>query len=202
MCRKISGLGEESGQEIEVCGGGEGRIAQGSANGMAGEVGTSVCGNNSDGGTHETGSEGSERRVDVENDFCRIGSLDGGDHAEGAAFGRVIGGIENVVEGRFYICGGERAAVMKANSGAQMEDVGQRIGKVPGFGEVAVQVHLFIALEEGGEEQAVDVLGLRVGGVAGVEVGGVGFDEEGEGVWIGMVGMGTAREKRSNEAKK
>jgi len=83
-----------------------------------------------------------------------------------------------------------------------VEDVGQGIGKFPGFGEVAVQVHLFVAFEEGGEEQAVEVLGLRVGGEAGVEVGGVGFDEEGERVGIGMVGMGAAWEKRSNEAKK
>jgi len=35
---------------------------------------------------------------------------------------------------------------------------------------------LFVALEEGGEEEAVNALGLGVGGVARVEVGGVGFD--------------------------
>jgi hypothetical protein len=66
-----------------------------------------------------------------------------------------------------------------------MEDVGQGIGKFPGFGEVAVQVHLLVAFEEGGEGEAVEMLGLRVGGVTGVEVGGVGFDEEGEGGGIG-----------------
>jgi hypothetical protein len=38
---------------------------------------------------------------------------------------------------------------------------------------------LGVAFEEAGEEQAVDVLGGGVGGVAGVEVGGVGFEEEG-----------------------
>jgi len=59
---------------------------------------------------------------------------------------------------------------------------------------------LLVALEEAAEEQAVEVLGLRVGGVAGVEVRGIGFDEEGEGRRIAM-GVRAASD-RSNEAKK
>jgi len=128
------------------------------------------------------------------------GDYDGGDHAEGAALGRVIGGIEDVVEGGFYVLRGEGATIVEFDVAAEMENVGERIGKFPGFGEVAVKVHLLIALEEGGEEKAVEVLGLRVGGVARVEVGGIGFDEEGEGRRIGM-GVRAAGE-RSNEAKK
>jgi hypothetical protein len=46
----------------------------------------------------------------------------------------VIGGIEDVVEGRFYIGGGYWAAVVEMNAATQMEDVGQGIGKFPGFG--------------------------------------------------------------------
>jgi hypothetical protein len=38
---------------------------------------------------------------------------------------------------------------------------------------------LVVAFEEGGEEEAVDVGGVGVGGDAGVEIGGIGFDEEG-----------------------
>jgi len=45
---------------------------------------------------------------------------------------------------------------------------------------------LIVALEEAAEEQAVNALGLGVGGEAGVEVGGTGFDEEGEGGGIGV----------------
>jgi hypothetical protein len=37
---------------------------------------------------------------------------------------------------------------------------------------------LGVALEEAGEEQSVDVLRGGVGGVAGIKVGGVGFEEE------------------------
>jgi hypothetical protein len=39
---------------------------------------------------------------------------------------------------------------------------------------------LGVALDQTVEEEAVDALGLRVGGVARVEVGGIGFDDEDE----------------------
>jgi hypothetical protein len=65
---------------------------------------------------------------------------------------------------------------VKAHAGTQVEDLGHGIGKLPGFSEVAVEVHLFVAFEGGGKEQAVNALGLAVGGIAGVEVGGIGFD--------------------------
>ena len=75
---------------------------------------------------------------------------------------------------------------MEANAAAEMEDVSERVGRLPGFGEVAVEIHLIVALEEAAEEQAVNALRLGVGGEAGVEVGGAGFDEEGEGGGIGV----------------
>jgi hypothetical protein len=64
-----------------------------------------------------------------------------------------------------------------------------------------VEVHLGVALEKAREEEAVEVGGLAVGGVARVEVGGVGFEEEGEGVGTGRRVV-RARAERSNDAKK
>jgi hypothetical protein len=61
------------------------------------------------------------------------------------------------------------------NACAKMESVGERIGRAPGVGEVAVEIHLVVAFEKAAEEEAVDFLGLRVGGEARIEVGGVGF---------------------------
>jgi hypothetical protein len=62
---------------------------------------------------------------------------------------------------------------------------------------------LVVALEEAAEEKSVDVQGLSVGGEAGIEVGGVGFDEEGKRRGIGVGGVGAAcEEKRSKEVKK
>jgi hypothetical protein len=62
---------------------------------------------------------------------------------------------------------------------------------------------LAVAFEEGGEEEAVDVGGVGVGGDARVEVGGVGFDEESEGRGIGVRWMRARDEReRSNEVEK
>jgi hypothetical protein len=36
-----------------------------------------------------------------------------------------------------------------------------------------VEIHLVVALEQAAEEQAIDALGLRIGGKAWVEIGGL-----------------------------
>ena len=92
---------------------------------------------------------------------------------------------------------------MEADAAAKVEDVGERVRSIPGFGEVAVEIHLVVAFEEAAEEQAVNVLGLSVGSEAGVEIGGVGFNNECEGRRIGGRGAGAGNErKRSKNAKK
>jgi len=42
-----------------------------------------------------------------------------------------------------------------------------------------MQIHLGVTCEQAGEDKGVETLGLAVGGEAGVEVAGVGFDKEG-----------------------
>ena len=103
-----------------------------------------------------------------------------------APFGGAVGGSEDEVEGGLDVGGGERAAIVETDVGAEMENVGERVGSVPGFGEIAVEIHLIVALEEAAEEQAVNALGLRISGEARIEVGGAGFDEEGEGRGIAV----------------
>jgi hypothetical protein len=68
---------------------------------------------------------------------------------------------------------------MKMHARAEMERVGERVGRAPGIGEVAAQIHLVVAFEKATEEEAVDSLGLRIGGKARIEIGGIGFDQEG-----------------------
>jgi len=58
--------------------------------------------------------------------------------------------------------------------------VGERIRHFPGRCEVAVEIHLAVARQEAGEDQAVEELRLPVGGEARVKIDGVGFDEKGE----------------------
>ena len=107
-----------------------------------------------------------------------IGNVDGGNHAVAATLRGTIGGIQDKVECSLDVGGRNDAAVMKADAAAEVEDVGERVGRVPGFGEIAVEIHLIVALEEAAEEQAIDFLRLRVGGKAGIEISGIGFDEE------------------------
>src|SRR6202023_138746 len=96
----------------------------------------------------------------------------------------------------FHIGGCERASVVEVNAGPEMEDVGHRVGNIPGLGKVAVEVHLGVAFKQAAEEQSVDVLRLRVGGVARIEIGGIGLEEEGEVRRIGGGGVAAVRYKR------
>src|SRR6266581_4698244 len=72
------------------------------------------------------------------------------------------------------------APIVEADTAAKMEDVGKRIGSRPGFGEVAVKIHLIVSLEQAAEEEPVDALGLGIGGEARIEVGWARLDQEGQ----------------------
>ena len=106
----------------------------------------------------------------------RVGSVDLFDHAVGGAFGRGDGVRENRIEGELHVGGGERAAVVELHSGAEMKDVGERVGRFPALGEIATDVHLVVAFDQAAEKQAVDAFGEGVGADARVEIGGHGFD--------------------------
>jgi hypothetical protein len=85
-----------------------------------------------------------------------------------------------------------------------MEDVSERVGSRPGFGKIAVKIHLIVALQQAAEEKSIDALGLRIGGEARVEIGGAGFDKKGKRRRIGVIAAGTAgeRNRRKPEKKK
>src|SRR6267143_1129333 len=87
-------------------------------------------------------------------------------------------------------------------SAAEMEDVSERVGSRPGFGKIAVETHLIVALQQAAEEEPIDALGLRIGGKARVEVGGAGFDEEGKRRRIGRVVAGAAGKRRKKKSWK
>jgi len=84
---------------------------------------------------------------------------------------------------------------------AEMEDVGEGSGRVPGFGEIRVEIHLGVALDQAVEKESGEALGLCVRAEAGVEVGGIGFDDEGQGGGIGW-GVGARGEEEDGEEEK
>ena len=148
---------------------------------MAREIRACIRRNDANSGGNKIYGEGGVRLAKMKNDGSGVRGFDGGDHAKGAEFRRFVGRIPDEFESGFDVSGGERAAIVEPNAAPEMENVGERIRGGPGFGEVAVEIHLIVALEEAAEEQAVNALGLRIGGEARVEVGRAGFDEEGEG---------------------
>src|SRR5713226_5937190 len=83
-----------------------------------------------------------------------------------------------------------------------MENVGKRVGSRPGFGKIAAEIHLIVALQQAAEEESIDALRLRIGGKARVEIGGTGFDEEGERSRIGLIAAGAAGQRKCGKRKK
>jgi hypothetical protein len=143
---------------------------------MLREVAGGVRGDDPSRGADEIHGKRGVGFLEVEDDREGIRSVDGSDQTEGAALGRVVRGIEDVIEGEFDVGGGERAGVVKMDAGMEVKDVGARVGSVPRVGEVAVEVHLGVALKQAAEEEAVDPLGVGVGGVTRIEVRRIGFD--------------------------
>jgi hypothetical protein len=78
--------------------------------------------------------ERSVRLLEVKDDGLRIGSFDFVDHAEGTALGRLVSGVEDEIEGGFYVGRGERAAVVEFYVGLEIKDVSERVGSLPGVG--------------------------------------------------------------------
>jgi hypothetical protein len=97
-----------------------------------------------------------------------------------------IGDVHDEVEGGFHVGRCQSAAVLETHVAAEVENIGEGIGLVPGFGQVTVKIHLRVALKKAAEEETVDSCGLRVGGVTRIEIGGIGFDEESQGGRIGV----------------
>jgi hypothetical protein len=146
------------------------------ADGMAREIGGGICRDDTDGGINEVDRKRGVWLAQTEDDRSVVGGVDGSDKPESPALWRLIGGIQNEINGGFDVGRGKWVAVVEADATAEMKDVSERIGSRPGFGEIPAEMHLIVTLEEAAEEEAVDALGLGIGGVARVEVGGIGFD--------------------------
>ena len=67
---------------------------------------------------------------------------------------------------------------MEANTMAEMENISTWIWGLPGFCEIAVEIHLIVALQQAVEQESIEALRLRISGKTRIEIGGAGFDEE------------------------
>ncbi len=179
-------------EDVEIGSGGD-EAKRAGADGGRGDGGAeSVAGNDADGGAGDIPEERGVGLAEVDLHGVGIGRGDGVDHAEGGAFGGLERAGQDGVESEEHVGGGERGTVGEGDVVAEMENIGERVGSIPGFGEVGSWVHLGVAGDEGGVEQVVDVLGPGVGTDAGIEVSGGIFDEEiyGAGIFIGGDGSG------------
>ena len=79
-----------------------------------------------------------------------------------------------------------------------MEDVGQRVGKLPALGQAGLQLEVLVAGEQAVEEQLVDAFRLRVGPDARVEVGGAALDDHHQRLRVGPLGAGKKQQGEAN----
>lgn len=163
---------------------------------MKRKIGRGVLRNDADRGTREVPEERGVGFFQVKDDGGGIGRFDFRDVLKGATLWRVIRGIEHEIERGFDVGRSEGAPVMKMNVSTEMEDVDERIWSVPRLGQVAVKVHVVVVVDEAAEEQAVNALGLRIGGEARIEIYGIGFDEESDGVGIEFLMVAATDEKK------
>ena len=66
---------------------------------------------------------------------------------------------------------------MEGDAVSEVKNVSQRVGRLPRFGEVAVQRHFVVALDEAVEKQTIEVLRLRIGRKTRIEVRRIRFDQ-------------------------
>ena len=72
--------------------------------------------------------------------------------------------ITKLLVGKENIFRREQLAVMPADSSSQMKNNDQPIGfYVPGFGEIADQLQIFIVFDQAIKDEACDVIGSRIG---------------------------------------
>src|ERR1041384_1936090 len=173
---------------------------------MAEKIGGGIGGDDARGGGDQIPEEGCVGLLEMKDNGECVGCLDLVDHAEAAALRGFVGGIENEVESGFHVSGGERPAIVEFYVGLEVENVSERVGSLPGFGEVAVEIHLRVAGQKAGEDEAVEALRLAIGGKARFKVDVIGFDEEGERGGVEFCGARARREEakkqRSNQKKK
>ena len=62
---------------------------------------------------------------------------------------------------------------MEGDAFAEMKDVGEGSRRVPGSGEVGVEIHFGVAFDEAVKEQSGEALGLGIGAEAGSRLAGL-----------------------------
>ncbi len=166
-----------------------------------GEVASAAVGNDADGAIAEVEGEGGVGLFEMKDDGGRVGGLNRFEGGEGAGFYGDDGAVEDGVDGPLHVTGSERAAVVEMDAGAEVKNPGKGVRSLPAGGEEGLKAEVLVAANECVEEQGVDVLGLGVGTDAGIEVGGAGLDEHGDGVGVGLLGAAEEAEHRGQSAE-
>ena len=116
------------------------------------------------------------------------------DIAIGGGAGGADLALEKRVEGPLHVARSKRAAIVKFDVVAEVEDVGERIGDFPAFGESGRDVEMIVAIQQSVENKFVNSLGLRVDAYARIEIGGAALDDHDERVGVGRLRTGEKRE--------
>ncbi len=96
--------------------------------------------------------------------------------------------LKQGIEGPFHVAGSQRAAVVKLYPVMQMENVGERIGDLPAFGQTGADIEMRVAGEQVVEDKIVDAFRLSVQTHAGIEVGGAALNDHDHGIGVRFAG--------------
>ncbi len=160
------------------------------ADGLAADLVAAAVGNDAHGAVGEIPQQRGERFFEMEDDGVVVGHVDAVHESVNRCFCAAHLSLQQGVEGPLHVASGQGAAVMKLDAVVQVEDVGQRIGNVPAFGQAGGDVKVVAAGEQVVEDEIIDAFRLRVQADAGIEVGGTALDDHHQGVGIGFAGAG------------
>ena len=103
--------------------------------------------------------------------------------------------VAHAVERPLDVARSERAAIMKTNAMAKMEDVGARVGHVPLLGQPRLDVEMLITMHQRIEDQLINALRLGVGADTRIKIGGTKLNDHHQRVGRGMMGAGNQKQE-------
>ena len=151
------------------------------ADGVKAEIPAAARGDNAKRAVGKVPQQRRIRLLQMDDDRRRVGRVDVIDLVERACALAVIT-VPSRMESRVHFTsrGGQRFSVLKAHAGAQMKEIGKRIGRLPARGEPGFQVEVLVLVHQAVEDQAADMFRLRVDADAWIEAGGAALDQHGD----------------------
>ena len=99
------------------------------------------------------------------------------DKAVGRGFCGDYFSVQQGIECPLHIFRGEWPAIVKANSGMQVEDVSERVWDVPLFGQAGLNIEVFVTCEQIVKDQIINSFRLSINANSRIEIRGTALND-------------------------